>query len=102
MKKHKLIILILIIGLGIFFRFFRLNETPLGLYPDEAMNGNNALEAQATGDYKSFYPENNGREGFFINMQGISLALFGNEPWALRGVSGVMGTLTIFGVFLLA
>ncbi|MEK7074538.1 MAG: glycosyltransferase family 39 protein, partial [Patescibacteria group bacterium] len=61
-----------------------------------------ALEAQATGDYKFFYPENNGREGFFINMQGISLALFGNEPWALRGVSGVMGTLTIFGVFLLA
>ena len=100
MKKHKLIIFILIICLGIFFRFFRLTEVPLGLYPDEAMNGNNALEAQATRNYKFFYPENNGREGFFINMQSIALALVGNEPWALRGVSGVMGTLTILGVFL--
>ncbi len=100
MKKHKLIILILIIALGIFFRFFRLQDVPLGLYPDEAMNGNNALEAQATHDYKVFYPENNGREGFFINIQGISLALFGREPWALRGVSALMGSLTILAVFL--
>lgn len=100
MKKHKLVIFIFIITLGIFFRFFRLGDVPLGLYPDEAMNGNNALEARATHDYKFFYPENNGREGLFINIQGISLALFGREPWALRGVSGVMGTLTIFGVFL--
>lgn len=100
MKKHKLVIFIFIIALGIFFRFFRLGDVPLGLYPDEAMNGNNALEARATHDYKFFYPENNGREGLFINIQGISLALFGREPWALRGVSGVMGTLTIFGVFL--
>jgi len=101
MKKHKIVIFILIIALGIFFRFFRLNQTPLGLYPDEAMNGNNALEAQATHDYKFFYQENNGREGFFINIQGISLALFGREPWTLRGVSAVMGVLTIFGVFFL-
>ncbi len=100
MKRHTFAIFIFIIALGIFFRFFRLNEIPLGLYPDEAMNGNNALEAQATGDYKFFYPENNGREGLFINIQSISLALFGREPWALRGVSAIMGTLTIWGVFL--
>lgn len=100
MKKHKRVILILILTLGIFFRFFRLQEIPLGLYPDEAMNGNNALEAQATHNYKLFYEENNGREGFFINLQGISLALFGREPVALRGVSAIMGSLTIFGVFL--
>ncbi|MFY9479746.1 MAG: glycosyltransferase family 39 protein [Aquabacterium sp.] len=100
MKKYKIVIFIFIIALGIFFRFFRLNETPLGLYPDEAMNGNNALEAQATYDYKIFYQENNGREGLFINMQAVSLALFEREPWALRGVSAVMGVLTIWGVFL--
>ena len=100
MQKHKLVILVLIIALGIFFRFFRLTEVPLGLYPDEAMNGNNALEAQAMHDYKVFYPENNGREGFFINMQGISLALFGRKPWALRGVSALMGIFTILGIFL--
>jgi len=102
MKKHKLFILILILALGIFFRFFRLTEIPLGLYPDEAMNGNNVLEAQSTHNYKVFYTENNGREGLFINLQGISLSLFGREPWALRGVSALMGSLTILGIFLLA
>ncbi|MDP3779098.1 MAG: glycosyltransferase family 39 protein [bacterium] len=101
MKKHKLFILILILALGIFFRFFRLTEIPLGLYPDEAMNGNNALEAKSTHDYKLFYQENNGREGLFINLQGISLTLFGRQPWALRGVSALMGSLTVLGIFFL-
>jgi hypothetical protein len=79
-----------------------LNESPPGLYPDEAMNGNNALEAVATGHFKVFYPENNGREGLFINLQAISLKLFGNEPWALRIVSAIFGTLTILGLYLVA
>ncbi len=100
MKKHKLVILLCILGFGIFFRFFRLADTPPGLYPDEAMNGNNALEALATMDFKVFYPENNGREGLFINVQAISLAFFGRTPWALRAVSATVGSLTVFGIFL--
>lgn len=75
---------------------------PPGLYPDEAMNGNNALEAVATDNFKLFYPENNGREGLFINIQAFSVAFWGNEPWALRIVSGIFGVLTVLGVFFLA
>ena len=111
MKKTAIVALLLvIIALGGFFRFFRLADTPPGLYPDEAMNGNNALEALATTNFfaqggpslgwKVFYPENNGREGLFINLQAISLWLFGNEPWALRAVSAIIGVLTILGVYL--
>ena len=66
------------------------------------MNGSNAQEALATGAFKIFYPENNGREGLFINIQALSVWYFGNTPWALRGVSAFFGTLTILGVFLLA
>lgn len=103
MSKHTAAILLLfILLLGGFFRFYEITEIPLGLYPDEAMNGNNALEALDTGKLKWFYPENNGREGLFINIQAISIKLFGNEPWALRGVSAIIGTLTILGVYLLA
>ena len=87
---------------GAFFRFYLITEIPLGLYPDEAMNGNNALEALAEGNFKIFYPENNGREGFFINLQALSIWFFGNEPWALRVVSALFGTLTILGVYLLS
>ncbi|TSC77390.1 MAG: hypothetical protein G01um101433_620 [Parcubacteria group bacterium Gr01-1014_33] len=94
------ILLFLILALGAFLRFYDIKETPLGLYPDEAMNGNNALETLHTGNWKIFYPENNGREGLFINIQALSVAAFGNVPWALRIVSAFFGTLTILGIYL--
>jgi hypothetical protein len=96
------VIFFLILILGAFLRFFLINEIPLGLYPDEAMNGNNELEALRTGNFKIFYPENNGREGLFLNIQALSILAFGNTPWALRIVSAFFGTLTILGVYLLS
>lgn len=103
MKNWQLVgEVLLILALGIFFRFYDLKEIPLGLYPDEAMNGNNALEALSSGDFKVFYPENNGREGLFINIQALSVKIFGNTPWALRGVSALLGSLTLLGIFFLA
>lgn len=102
MKKSVLAMLVLILVLGAFFRFYRITEVPLGLYPDEAMNGNNAVEALATHDFKVFYPENNGREGLFINLQAIALGALGAHPWVLRAVSAVFGSLTVFGLYLLA
>lgn len=92
----KFYILIFILIIAAFFRFYNITETPPGLYPDEAMNGNNALEA-----FKIFYPENNGREGLFINIQALSVYVLGNEPWALRGVSAIFGILTVLGVYFL-
>lgn len=102
MTKKEYILFFIILGIGVFFRFYHLSSTPPGLYPDEAMNGNNVLEAISTNHFKVFYQENNGREGLFINMQGISVKLFGNKPWALRGVSAVFGSLTIVAIYFLA
>lgn len=93
--------IIAIIGLAAFFRFFLITELPPGLYPDEAANGNNAAEAVRTLDFKIFYPENNGREGLFINLQAAAVAALGAEPWVLRMVSAVFGTLTVLGIYLL-
>ncbi len=101
MKKGEITLLAGILLLGAFLRFWWISDFPPGLYPDEAMNGSNALEALSTGEFKWFYPENNGREGFFINIQALSVWLFGNVPWALRVVSALFGTLTILGVYLL-
>ncbi|MBI2056131.1 MAG: glycosyltransferase family 39 protein [Candidatus Sungbacteria bacterium] len=102
MKNKEFTLLIAVLIIGAFLRFWWIGEFPLGLYPDEAMNGSNALEALSTGEFKWFYPENNGREGFFINIQALSVWLFGNTAWALRTVSGIFGTLTILGIYLLA
>lgn len=101
-KKHKYkITLAVILIITAIFRFYKITEMPPGLYPDEAMNGNNALEAIATGQYKIFYPENNGREGLFINIQSLAVNIFGNEPWALRLISALFGFFTVLGTYLL-
>lgn len=104
MQRHhrrEILIVIGILLIASFFRFYKLDKYPPGLYPDEAMNGSNALVANATGHYQIFYPENTGREGLFINIQALSIKWFGIHPWALRGVSAVFGVLTVLGLYLL-
>ena len=103
MKRFTLWALLGICLTGAFFRIHDIRNTPPGLYPDEAMNGNNALEAIATGSYKIFYPENNGREGLFINIQALFLNALGRrEAWVLRLPSALFGILTVAGVYFLA
>lgn len=101
MQKYKIIILLFaIIVIAIFFRFNKITETPPGLYPDEATNGVNALDSISQNNWKVFYPENNGREGLFINIQSLSVKYFGAHPWSLRIVSSIFGVLTVLGLFL--
>lgn len=106
--QNKLtIILFIILIIASFFRLSNIKTIPPGLYPDEAINGNNALTALETGKFKVFYPENNGREGLFINIQALLLKFFLNfynnpEPWMLRIVSAIFGILTVWGLYFLA
>lgn len=100
-NRKILFLLLVILFVAFFVRLWQLESIPPGLYPDEAMNGVNALEAIDNNDYKVFYPENNGREGLFINIQAESIKLFGNTPIALRLVSTIFGALTIGAVFIL-
>ena len=100
-SKKTLFLVALIVVLAAFFRLWDLKNIPPGLYPDEAMNGNNALYALESRDFSSFYPQNNGREGLFINIQALSIKTFGNEPWALRLVSSFFGIFTVLGMFFL-
>ncbi len=110
-RKSFFIVVFTILLIAGFFRFFALPDYPPGLYPDEAVNGNNAFEALRgeSGGFKVFYPENNGREGLFINIQAMALKLFLSvtpqglpEPWMLRIPSALFGTLTVLGIFFLA
>ncbi len=100
-KSRKIFFLFAILILAAFFRFYKLEMFPPGLYPDIAVNGNNAIEALETRKFRVFYPENNGREGLFINLEAISIAIFGNTPFSLRIISSIFGFLTVFGMYLL-
>jgi len=102
-KNKTFWLLFLIIIVAGFFRLYHITVTPPGLYPDEAVDGTNALEALQTHNFKVFYPENNGREGLFMNIQAGFLKLFAvNEPWVLRLPSAIFGILTVLGVYFLA
>ncbi len=100
-KRYALLIGVLIIAA--FLRFYQFTATPPGLYPDEAMDGNNAAEAASTGRYQVFYVEDNGREGLYANLIGLMFQFFRapHEPWVVRLPAAVAGVLTVLGLYLL-
>lgn len=101
-KRYVWILLVLIIALGFFLRVYNINNTPPGVYPDEAVNGIDAMTANDTGNYQWFYPANQGREGLFMNLIALLFKLFGVSVLTLKLPAIIFGTLTILGTFLLA
>ena len=95
------LLLLTILGIAVFFRFYRLDRIPPGLYPDVAINGNDALDSLKTGQFKLFYPENNGREGMIVWLDALSIYLFGAGVYALKFPAALAGVLTIIGLYLL-
>lgn len=93
--------LIALLLFAFFLRIHHLESIPIGLYPDEAANGVDALHALETHRFELFYPANFGREGLFINLQALSIWLFGNTMIALKLCSVIFGTLAVLGLFLL-
>lgn len=97
-KNKEAILLSLILLLAIFFRFWNINNIPPGLYPDEAIYANDGI----TSPGKVFYPENNGREGLWMNLLFVFFKIFGISATVLRIVSAIAGTLTVFGIYFLS
>ncbi len=95
--QKTIFILLTILVIAVFFRFWHLSSIPSGVYPDEAINGNQAISIPG----KIFYPENNGREGLFVNLLYLSFSLFGISIWSLKFVSAAIGVLTVLGLYLL-
>ncbi len=103
-KNKKIINFILISAIvlsALFLRVYKINEIPAGIYPDESVNGTDAIGANETGDYKIFYTNNYGREGLFMNLISVSIRVFGNTIIGLKFWSILFGTLTVLGIYLL-
>jgi 4-amino-4-deoxy-L-arabinose transferase-like glycosyltransferase len=82
-------------------RTWHIDTLPAGLWVDEAVNAADATTALSTHQFKLFYPNNYGREGLFINLQALTLFIFGNTIPALKLWSALFGTLAVLGVYLL-
>jgi 4-amino-4-deoxy-L-arabinose transferase-like glycosyltransferase len=81
---------------------YHITTTPPGLYPDEAMDGNNALEVIQTGHFQTFYIEDNGREGLYVNILVFFIKAIGNKPWVVRLPAAIAGIATVLGIYFLA
>jgi hypothetical protein len=103
-NKTKYLCLAGILIVAGFFRFYHLTTTPPGLYMDEAMDGVNAQNVAQTGQYKVYYPEDNGREGLYVNILAVAFKyhlLPETAPWSVRFPAAVAGFLTVLGLYFL-
>lgn len=100
-RKTFFILGLLIVLLAFFIRTYHLSSIPAGVYPDEAVNGTDALAANASHHWKLFYTNNNGREGLFMNLIALGFTLFGVSVVTLKMWSVLAGTLTVLGMILL-
>ncbi len=102
---HKYFYIILataIVAIGLFARTYHLSSLPPGIYPDEAVNGTDAITANETGNYRMFYANNYGREGLFMNLIALGFKIFGVSVITLKMWSVFFGILTVLGMILLA
>lgn len=100
-KRKTYILLFLILALAFFLRAVNIDNTPPGIYPDEAVNGVDAMNALTHGNWQWFYEANNGREGLMMNLNAILFKLMGVSILALKLPNILFGTLTALGLFFL-
>lgn len=99
MTNKQKFLLVGIILLAIFFRYYQIAKMPGGLFPDEAANGLD-INLMQQGQLQPFYERGNGREALFFYMEWGSAALFGKGPWQAHIVSAFVGVLSVILCFL--
>lgn len=106
--KNNMLILIAIVAIGIFLRFYQINSNPPGLYWDETVFGYDAYSILKTGydHHGKFLPiffESFGdwKLPVYHYLLVPSIALFGLNEFAVRFPSAFFGVLTIPLVFLI-
>lgn len=86
-----LLTILLLLAVAAFFRFYRLDQIPIGLWRDEAANGVEALRV-LEGHHALFFGT---REPMFIYLVALSVAVLGRNAVAIRVVAAIAGTATI-------
>ncbi len=108
-KYLPIFILIFSIGVGIFFRFYQLGKSPVGVYVDEASIGYNAYSILKTGrdEYGQFMPImfrsfSTFQSPIYTYITVPFIALLGLSSYSIRLPSAIFGVLTILLLYLLA
>ncbi|MBN2004725.1 MAG: glycosyltransferase family 39 protein [Anaerolineae bacterium] len=96
-KAHAILkrsLLLFTLLLAFFFRTYALAENPPGLSGDEGIEGSDALSI-GPGNYPLYFPDNYGREPFYMYLLAACFKLFGVSTLALRYPGVLCGTITL-------
>jgi len=90
----ELAVVVLLLLTAAFFRFYRFDSVPAGIYFDIAFNAKDARDVLA-GHFPIFFPRNNGREALFIYFQTLILKFSGFRLLSFTFSSAFMGILGV-------
>lgn len=97
-SKYKNALLIFILLLALFGRFWNITSMPGGLFPDQAANGEDAISI-LNGDLQPFYERGNGREALFFYLQALLISIFGIGVWPMFAASALVGMATVIATY---
>lgn len=86
------VLLLLIAAAG---RILWLDSAPPGLQHDEIFKAQEGIALIQHGDFRLFYPTNQGHEGAFVWLLGVSYAMLGQNPLMIKFPAFVMAMLTV-------
>lgn len=81
--------------LGAFARIAALTESPPGMQHDEMFKAIEGRQLIQAGDFRVFYPTNQGHEGGYVWLSGLSQALLGQNILAVRFPAIIFGLLAV-------
>jgi 4-amino-4-deoxy-L-arabinose transferase-like glycosyltransferase len=96
------VLLVAVLGLAVFMRTFRLLEIPSGVFFDEAMNGLEAVQILEENVHPLWSDELSGRPTLHLHILAAAFRFLGVNERAMRLVSAVAGTATVFALWLFA
>jgi len=105
---NRYFLLLLVVAIGAYLRFYRLGEVPAGVYVDEAALGYNAFTIAQTGrdEYKQLFPVflrsfSAFSSPLYVYLAAPLVALLGLSSFSIRVLSAAAGTLTIVVIYLI-
>lgn len=94
-RRLEALLVMLLIGLGAWFRLVHFSTVPPGMNHDAAFNGMYALHILQGAPYTPYVSAAWGRETLFMYLCAPLVAWFGNQPEAIQTAAAVVGITTL-------
>lgn len=98
-QNHRILIGLLILLVATVFRLWMFGDVPPGLQHDEIFKAEEGVRLIENGDFRLFYPTNQGHEGAFVWLLGLSYMLVGINPLMIKLPAFISGIITVALIF---